>query len=80
MPKRKIAKISSEIEEIIPEDTAAAFNISKSLKQLNLIKVWKVGKVADVDVYGCDTLAEPGADPKVRTFKLTGLNCVTFYL
>lgn len=62
MPKRKIAKISSEIEEIIPEDMTA----SKCLKQLNLIKKWKIGKVADVDVYGCDTLAEAGAEPKVQ--------------
>ena len=68
MPKRKIAKISSsicEIEEIVPEDMKTDFSVSKSLKQLNLIKKWKIGKVADVDIYGCDTLAEPGAEPKV---------------
>lgn len=66
MTKRKLAKISSDIEETIPEDMVVNCNISKYLKQLNVIKKWKIGKVADVDVYGCDTLAEPGADPKVK--------------
>ena len=71
MTKRKLAKISSDIEETIPEDMAVNCNISKCLNQLNVIKKWKIGKVADVDIYGCDTLAEPGEDPKVkRTVKL----------
>lgn len=66
MTKRKFTKINSEIEEIIPEDMTNNCNISNCLKQLNAIKKWKIGKVADVDVYGCDTLAEPGVDPKVK--------------
>lgn len=71
MPKRKIAKISSEIEEIIPET-------SKCLKQLNFIKKWKIGKVADVDVYGCDTLAEAGATPKVQEDNRVTINCFLY--
>lgn len=60
MTKRKLAKIS-DIEDIV--------NLSKNalyMRQLNVIKEWKEGKVADVDVYGCDRLAEGGVEPKVK--------------
>lgn len=38
----------------------------KFIRQFAVIKKWKNGKFADVDVYGCDKLAEESADPKVK--------------
>lgn len=36
------------------------------LRQLEILRKWRVGKVADVDIYGCDKLADQVADAKVK--------------
>ena len=59
--KRKLV-----VEDI--EDTVSP--LTKILKQLEILRNWRVDKVADVDIYGCDKLAEPFADPKVRNGRL----------
>lgn len=41
-------------------------DISTPLRQFNVIKNWRKGVVADVDIYGCDKLPEPGVDDKVK--------------
>lgn len=42
-------------------------DISTHLRQFSVIKEWRRGVIADVDVYGCEQLAEPGVDDKVST-------------
>lgn len=44
-----------DIEDTIP-----------SLRQFEVIKEWREGRVADVDVYGCDKLADRSVDEKVH--------------
>lgn len=75
-PKRKVAKISSsDIEDAIPEIITS--DKMKFMRQLNIMKKWKEGKVADVDVYGCDTLAEAGVEPKVNDGWLVTVAVIT---
>ncbi len=56
MVKRKIP----DIEEVVLPDPMI------SMKQYEILRKWRVNKVADVDIYGCDKLAEPKADAKVK--------------
>lgn len=48
-----------DIEDFIPSELA--------LRQFDIIKKWREGRVADVDIYGCDKLAESTAEPKVKS-------------
>lgn len=38
------------------------------VKQFNVIKEWRRGIVADIDIYGCEKIAGPEADAKVLTY------------
>lgn len=53
---------ADDIEDSIPEDGRKL----EFIRQFEVIKKWRIGRVADVDVYGCDKLAEESVDPKVH--------------
>ena len=40
--------------------------LRRHLLQFEVIKKWRVGRVADVDVFGCYKLAEAGVDERVK--------------
>lgn len=48
------------------EDTATATETVTNVRQFEVIKEWRKGRVADVDVYGCDKLADCNVDEKVH--------------
>ena len=49
-----------DIEDAFPCDSM------KFIEQFDVIKRWRKGRVADVDIFGCDKLADESADAKVR--------------
>jgi hypothetical protein len=48
------------------EEAASANANRLCLDQLEIIKKWRIGKIAPIDVYGCDRLADCMAEPKVN--------------
>lgn len=70
MVKRKI----QDIEEVIPPEPEAIIPI----KQLEILRNWRKDKIADVDIFGCDKLAEPTADAKVKEYDSFGFRFNSF--
>lgn len=59
----------------IEEAASANANANRLCRdQLEIIKKWRIGKIAPIDVYGCDRLADCMAEPKVNYNY--NLNCV----
>ena len=48
------------------EDAPQEAEMKLFMRQFEVIKKWRNGRIADVDVYGCDKLAEEAVDAKVR--------------
>lgn len=59
-------RVLEDIEDVIISNKKASPLLPLWKIQLEKIKEWRKDKIAPIDVYGCDRLADSTAEPKVQ--------------